>query len=37
LVAAPPREMAATKENSVKILWVEDSEPIRRENESALY
>lgn len=28
---------AATRENNVKILLVEDSKPIRRENESALY
>jgi len=29
-------EMAATRENNVKILLVEDSKPIRRENERAL-
>jgi CheY-like chemotaxis protein len=29
--------MAATRENKVKILLVEDSKPIRRENESALH
>jgi len=29
-------EMAATRESNVKILLVEDSKPIRRENERAL-
>lgn len=29
--------LAATRENNVKILLVEDSKPIRRENESALF
>lgn len=29
--------MAATRENNVKILLVEDSKPIRRENEVALH
>jgi CheY-like chemotaxis protein len=29
--------MAATRDNQVKILLVEDSKPIRRENESALH
>src|ERR1700685_1913069 len=29
--------MAATRENNVKILLVEDSKTIRRENESALH
>jgi CheY-like chemotaxis protein len=29
--------MEATRENNVKILLVEDSKPIRRENESALH
>ena len=32
-----PIEMAATRENNVKILLVEDSKPIRRENECALH
>jgi CheY-like chemotaxis protein len=32
-----PIEMAATGEYNVKILLVEDSKPIRRENESALH
>ncbi len=30
-------EKTATRENNVKILLVEDSKPIRRENESALH
>ena len=34
---ALPIEMAATGEYNVKILLVEDSKPIRRENESALH
>jgi CheY-like chemotaxis protein len=29
--------MAATRESNVRILLVEDSKPIRRENQSALY
>jgi CheY-like chemotaxis protein len=32
-----PIDRAATRENNVKILLVEDSKPIRRENESALH
>jgi CheY-like chemotaxis protein len=37
LVPVPPMYLAATRENNVKILLVEDSKPIRRENESALF
>lgn len=32
-----PMFMAATRKSNVKILLVEDSKPIRRENESALH